>query len=81
LLARITMTKTIAVLGATGAQGGGVAKALLKTGDWKVRAITRNTSSEAAKALASSDTEIVAANTDDVGSLIKAFKVRNVPSK
>jgi len=69
------MVKTIAVLGATGTQGGGVVKVLLKSGDWKVRAITRNTGSDKAKALASSGAEVVAANTDDIDSLVKAFEV------
>ena len=37
------MTKrVISVLGATGAQGGGVVRALLKQDDWQVRAVTRN---------------------------------------
>lgn len=70
-----TMAKTIAVIGATGTQGGGVVKVLLKSGDWKVRAITRNTSSDKVKALASSGAEVVAANTDDLDSLVKAFEV------
>lgn len=75
------MAKTIAVLGATGTQGGGVAKALLKSGEWNVRAITRNTSSTAAKALAASGAELVAANADDVDSLVNAFEVRIPPTK
>lgn len=69
------MTKTIAVLGATGQQGGGVANVLLKTPGWKVRAITRNPASEKAKALASQGAEVVAANIDDEESLVKAFEV------
>lgn len=44
------MSKIIAVHGATGAQGGSVVRSLLKS-DWKVRAITRNTASDSAKAL------------------------------
>lgn len=44
---------TIAIVGSTGAQGGSVINQLLKTGTWKIRALTRNTSSDSAKALAS----------------------------
>lgn len=69
------MTKTIAVIGATGAQGGSVARAFLKLDGWKVRAITRNTTGEKAKALASEGAEVVSANTDDESSLVKAFEV------
>jgi uncharacterized protein YbjT (DUF2867 family) len=35
-------TRTIAVIGATGAQGGGVVRALQERGEFKVRALTRN---------------------------------------
>jgi uncharacterized protein YbjT (DUF2867 family) len=68
------MAKTAAVLGATGAQGGGVARALLKAG-WNVTAITRNVSSDSAKALATAGASLVTANLDDEQSLISAFKV------
>jgi nucleoside-diphosphate-sugar epimerase len=43
--------KIIAVTGATGAQGGGVVDALLSSGKYEVRAITRDPSSEKGKAL------------------------------
>ena len=43
---------TIAVFGATGAQGGSVVRQLLKNPEWKVRGITRNVHSPAAKKLA-----------------------------
>jgi uncharacterized protein YbjT (DUF2867 family) len=44
--------KIIAVLGATGAQGGGLAHAILndKDGEFALRAITRNAGSDKAKA-------------------------------
>ena len=70
------MTKVIAITGASGSQGGGVANVLLKTPGWKVRAITRNTSSDKAKDLASRGAEVVQANFDDEDSLAKAFEVR-----
>ncbi|MCJ1382461.1 hypothetical protein MMC17_005574 [Xylographa soralifera] len=68
------MTKIIAVTGATGGQGGSVARILLKRGEWKVRAITRNVESRGAKALAAQGAEVVAADLDDEESLVKAFE-------
>jgi len=52
-----------------------VARRMLKEG-WSVRAITRNTESAAAKALAEQGAQLVSANYDDVASLEQAFKVR-----
>lgn len=69
------MAKTIAVVGATGSQGGSIARTMLKEG-WNVRAITRNPSGDAAKAIQSEGATIVQANSDDEESLIKAFEVR-----
>ncbi len=68
------MSKTIAVIGATGAQGGSVARKFFQDKSWKVRTITRNVNSNAAKSLGSSGAEIVGADLDDEGSLIKAFE-------
>jgi uncharacterized protein YbjT (DUF2867 family) len=67
--------KTIAVIGATGAQGGGLARAILADpqGDFKLRAITRNPDSDKARALAAQGAEIVAADTDKESSLENAF--------
>jgi uncharacterized protein YbjT (DUF2867 family) len=67
--------KTIAVLGATGAQGGGVARAILNDpqGGFAVRAITRKADSPKAKELAQQGAEIVVADLDDEGSLDRAF--------
>src|SRR5438874_8972444 len=71
-----TDKKIIAVIGATGAQGGGLVRAILndKNGSFSARAITRNPNSEKAKALADAGAEVVAADLDDVKSLKKAFK-------
>ncbi len=67
--------KIIAVVGATGSQGGGLARAILDdaNGGFGVRALTRDTSKPAAQALASRGAEVVSANLDDVESLKKAF--------
>ena len=68
------MSGTIAVIGATGQQGGSVARACLKAG-WKVRGLTRNIASRGAKALAAEGAELVTADIDDHESLAKAFSV------
>jgi NmrA-like family len=67
--------KIIAVIGATGSQGGGLARAIMAdpNGGFAVRAITRDTNKDNAKALASQGAEVVSANLDDVESLKKAF--------
>ncbi|MGD8700424.1 MAG: NmrA/HSCARG family protein [Gemmatimonadales bacterium] len=72
----MTPKKTIAVLGATGAQGGGLVRAILSDpdGEFTVRALTRNPDSEKAKALAELGAEVVAADVDDADSLAKAFE-------
>ncbi len=68
--------KTIVVFGATGAQGGGLARAILNdpNGEFAVRAVTRDKSSEKAKALAGMGAELVEANIDDPQSLEKALE-------
>ena len=67
--------KLIAIVGATGAQGGGLARAILEDpqGGFRVRAITRNVDSEKARALAAAGAEIVAADLDDEASLERAL--------
>ena len=67
--------KTIAVVGATGAQGGGLVRAILAdpSGGFAARAVTRDASSDKAKTLAAAGAEVVAANLDDEPSLRKAF--------
>jgi uncharacterized protein YbjT (DUF2867 family) len=68
--------KIIAVVGATGAQGGGLARAILAdpSGGFTVRALTRHPNSDKAKALAKAGAEVVAADVDVVASLNKAFR-------
>lgn len=68
--------KLITVFGATGAQGGGLARAILAdtTGNYAVRAVTRKPDSDAAKALAAAGAEIVAADLDDAASVASAMQ-------
>lgn len=68
--------KIIAVTGATGAQGGGLVRAILadKSGEFAVRGITRKPDGEKAQALAKLGVEVVAGDLDDAGSLTKAFQ-------
>ena len=67
--------KIIAVVGATGGQGGGLARAILDdaNGEFAVRAITRNAASDAARALAAGGAEVVEADLDDAASIERAF--------
>ncbi|MFB3916206.1 MAG: NmrA/HSCARG family protein [Terriglobales bacterium] len=67
--------KIIAVVGATGAQGGGLVRAILndRNGGFAVRALTRNVNSEKAKDLAKFGAEVVSADLDDEESLKRAF--------
>jgi uncharacterized protein YbjT (DUF2867 family) len=70
-----TATKIIAVTGATGAQGGGLIRAILAhpDGGFSARAITRDPNSDKAKALAALGVEVVQADLDDEASLAAAF--------
>jgi uncharacterized protein YbjT (DUF2867 family) len=67
--------KIIAVVGATGAQGGGLARAILADpdGGFTVRALTRKPDSDKARELAAKGAEVVAADLDDFESLRRAF--------
>ena len=68
----MTDKKLVLVSGATGQQGGAVARELLAAG-WPVRAMTRKPDGDAAKALAALGAEIVKADLDDEASLAPAF--------
>jgi uncharacterized protein YbjT (DUF2867 family) len=67
--------KIIAVVGATGAQGGGLVRAIMrdKAGPFTARALTRDVNSDKARALAALGAELVAADVDDPESLQRAF--------
>lgn len=68
--------KVIAVFGATGAQGGGLARAILedKNSEFAVRAITRDPNSEKSRELAAMGAEVVAGDIDQVESLKKSLQ-------
>ncbi len=71
----MSQKKVIAVVGATGAQGGALARAILEDqdGPFAVRAITRSASSEKAQALSALGAEVVEADLDDRAGLERAF--------
>jgi uncharacterized protein YbjT (DUF2867 family) len=68
--------KIIAVVGATGAQGGGLVRAILadRGGEFAARALTRDPASEKARELERLGAEVVAADVDDPDSLARAFE-------
>ncbi|MGA7690482.1 MAG: NmrA family NAD(P)-binding protein, partial [Jiangellales bacterium] len=70
----MTDKKLITVVGATGAQGGATARALLKDETFAVRAVTRDPDSDAARALADAGAEVVRADIDDAASLLGALE-------
>lgn len=68
--------KIIVVFGATGAQGGGLAGAILNdpNTEFSVRAVTRDSNSDKAKALAKMGAEVVTADVDDAASVRRALE-------
>jgi len=68
--------KIITIFGATGAQGGSLAKAILSdpTSEFSVRAVTRNVNSDKAKELAGLGAEVIAGDVEDPGSVQKALE-------
>lgn len=71
----MTEKKIIAIVGATGAQGGGLVRAILndQSSAFAARAITRDANSDKAKELATLGAEVVEADVNDLESLKKAF--------
>lgn len=71
----MSSSKIIAIFGATGAQGGGLARAILRdnNSEFAVRAITRDPASDKAKELLKMGAEVVVANVDDPESMNKAL--------
>lgn len=68
--------KVIAVIGATGAQGGGLVRAIAadRNGEFAARAVVRDPNSDKARALAALGAEVVAGDVDDRASLERAFQ-------
>lgn len=68
--------RIIAIVGATGAQGGGLARAILSdaSSDFAVRALTRSPDSDKAKALAALGAEVVEADIDSEESITAALQ-------
>ncbi|MFE6894416.1 NmrA/HSCARG family protein [Streptomyces sp. NPDC057694] len=71
----MTEKKVIAVVGATGGQGGGLVRAILEDVDspFTVRALTRDTSSDKARQLADAGAQVVRADVTDEASLVEAL--------
>jgi uncharacterized protein YbjT (DUF2867 family) len=69
----MTTKRSVLVTGATGQQGGAVARALLSRGH-RIKALTRKPDSDAARQLASAGAEIVAGDLGDTASVVKAAK-------
>ncbi|HEX2252895.1 MAG TPA: NmrA/HSCARG family protein [Thermoanaerobaculia bacterium] len=70
----MTHAPRILVTGATGAQGGSVARHLLASGRWTVRALTRRPDGAAARALAAAGAEVVPGDLRDRASLRAALR-------
>ena len=68
--------KTIAVVGATGAQGGGLVRAILSdvNSGFTARALTRNVNSDKATELAKFGADVVAADLDEIESLKRSLR-------
>src|ERR1035438_4145980 len=67
-------TKTILVTGATGQQGGAVARHLLKQPSFAVRALTRDSAKPAARALEQSGAEVIRGDLDDPAAVRRALE-------
>jgi hypothetical protein len=72
--------RIIAVIGATGMQGGSVVRAINadKSGEFVARAVCRNVDSDKAKSLKAAGVEVVYGDVNDLGSLVRAFKVKYI---
>ncbi|KAI1608315.1 hypothetical protein EDD36DRAFT_412667 [Exophiala viscosa] len=71
-------TKLLVVIGATGTQGGSVVEAFVGDPNWKIRGVTRSTTSSRAKKLSARGVEMVEADLDNPKSLSAAFEGASV---
>jgi len=69
----VNTDKTVLVTGATGRQGGAVIRHMLSKG-WKLRALTRNSNSQAARGLANQGLEMAQGDLEDPASLERAVR-------
>ncbi|KAG9305264.1 hypothetical protein G9A89_003348 [Geosiphon pyriformis] len=74
----MSLKQTVAVTGATGRQGGSVVNALLATGKYNIRGLTRDPSSAAGQALTAKGVEVVKANLSSSEDVERAFKGADV---
>jgi len=72
----MSQKKIIVVFGATGAQGGGLVRAILNdsNSEFAVRAVTRDPNSEKAKELTAMGAEVVAGDVDDMQSMKRVLE-------
>ncbi|PCD33713.1 hypothetical protein AU210_009931 [Fusarium oxysporum f. sp. radicis-cucumerinum] len=74
MTASVSASKLLIVIGITGRQGSSVANAFLELPDWRIRGVSRDTSSPAAQDWISKGVEIVKGDLNDVNSLENAFR-------
>ncbi|QKD55376.2 uncharacterized protein FOBCDRAFT_240610 [Fusarium oxysporum Fo47] len=74
MTASVLASKLLIVIGITGRQGSSVANAFLELPDWRIRGVSRDTSSPAAQYWISKGVEIVKGDLNDVNSLENAFR-------
>lgn len=72
------MPKLIVIIGITGNQGGSVANVFLNDSQWRIRGLTRDTTSTASKELTDKGVEMVQADLHDPSTLVLAFKGANL---
>ncbi|KAK0386103.1 hypothetical protein NLU13_5940 [Sarocladium strictum] len=74
----MSLKRLAVVLGATRGQGNSVINALLKTGQYSIRGVTRDASTDEAQRLRERGVEVVSADLDDTSALDHAFSSAQV---
>jgi hypothetical protein len=72
------MSKPIVIIGVTGNQGSSVIITFLQDPTWRIRGLTRNTSSPASLALSAQGIDMVQANLHGPSTLLSVFKHANL---